>query len=80
MKYAYGNGMPGCLFDHAEGPYDTREQAIDAACALLELNADEKQDLLNESVIYFRGERFHEVGAGIVEIFEVDEDWESGND
>lgn len=77
-KYAYGNGDPGCLFDHASGPYDTAEDAVQAASDLLELSEEEAAELLADRIVYFRGDRKHEVGAGLVEVFEVDEDWESG--
>lgn len=74
-RYAYGNGMPGCLFDHSSGPYESVASAASAASELLELTADETAELERDCLIYFRGERASEVGAGMVEIFEVDSDW-----
>lgn len=74
MKYAYGNGEIGCLHDHQSGPYDLREDAVQAAAELLELTSDESAELLAVGSVYFHGERRHEVGASMVEVFEVDED------
>jgi len=76
-RYAYGNGMPGCLFDNSCGPYTSIREAADAAADFLELTDEEREELTADGIIYFRGDRFHEVGAGMVSIFEVDADWAS---
>lgn len=83
VKYAYGNGDPGCLFDHVEGPFDTEAEAIQAACELFDtgetsLTEAEQDALASDGIVYFRGRRKHELGAGLIEIFEVDDDWEAG--
>lgn len=74
-QWAYGNGMPGCLFDHVSGPYESASAAAAGAAELLELTDAERDELAADHIIYFRGDRFHEVGAGMVQLFEVDAKW-----
>lgn len=84
--YAYGNGMPGCLFDNASGPYSTVEEAAEDAQNTLEMTDEERDDLIANRIHYFSGpsldedasagcERRHEVGAAYVKIFKVDCTW-----
>jgi hypothetical protein len=69
-RYAYGNGMPGCLLDYHSGfCYETEAEAIEAAADALELTEEETAQLGEYSPLYVHGERFHEIGAGVVEIF-----------
>jgi hypothetical protein len=75
--FAYGNGEPGCLHDHQDGPFNTQVDAAKAAAELLELTADEQVELATSGIVHFSEDRRHEVGAGMVEIFEVAADWES---
>lgn len=75
--YAYGNGCVGCLFDHMSGPYEDMESAADDAADSLELTEAEREELAADGCLYFEPERGREVGAQVVEIFEVDEDWQA---
>lgn len=74
-KWAYGNGQPGCLYDHSDGPFDTRDDAASSAADLLELTEEEKAELIADGRLYFDSERRQEVGVATVELFEVDADW-----
>lgn len=74
-RYAYGNGEPGCLFDNASGPYETQEDAVKAAVEALELEPHEEQELLQHGIYYPRGDRRHEIGASMIQIFEVEASW-----
>ena len=77
VQYAYGNGCVGCLFDHTSGPYDDLESAADGAADNLELTEAEREELAADGCLYLDGDRAAEVGAQVVEIFEVDEDWQA---
>jgi hypothetical protein len=69
MKYAFGNGSFGCLYDNASGPYDTRREAADAAAYHLELSPRGRRELREHGYT----ERIS--GADYCEIFEVPDDW-----
>lgn len=79
--YGYGNGSYGCLFDNMSGPYEDMESAAEDAADSLDLTDSEREELAADGCLYFDTERAREVGAQIVEIFEIDEadlpDWES---
>lgn len=76
-KYAFGSGSHGCLYDHREGPFDSKESAIDAAIALFEDALDEAQDAALRLAL--RREHYSHLprgaGADYIELFEVAEDW-----
>jgi hypothetical protein len=73
--WAYGNGSIGCLYDHACGPYGSAREAADAAGELLELTDAERSELAEVHALYLSGDRRSEVGAEVVELFEVDASW-----
>lgn len=73
--YAYGNGLPGCMHDGQNGPYDTASDAAEDAARILELDPEEEAELTNNGIVYLRGDRVHEVGAAMIEVFEVDSTW-----
>lgn len=68
-KFAYMGGLPGCLPDYHSGfVYDDEKEAIDAASDMYELTEEETAYLGEGSPFYVRGERYHEIGAGVIEI------------
>lgn len=74
--YAYGYGMAGCLFDGASGPYDSEEEAAQAAQDHLDLRDRERSELLASGIIWFSGKRRATLAIGdYIELFEVDADW-----
>lgn len=82
-KYGYMSGMPGCLPDYHSGyVYESEEEATQAAIDSLELNDNESTELRNYLILYIHGARFHEVGAGLVEIAESadPDEWKDEND
>jgi hypothetical protein len=68
-KYAYTGGMPGCLPDfHSDFVYDTEEEAKAEAIDFYGLSEREGAALGEYCPLYIRGERYHDIGAGVVEI------------
>lgn len=79
-KYAYMNGLPGCMPDYHSGYcYDSEEKAVEAASDALELNEEEAKELLRDGILYIHGERYHEIGAGVIEIVETSDPDEFDN-
>jgi hypothetical protein len=73
-KYGYMNGNAGYMPDYNSGyVYDSQEEAAESAADALELTDEEKAELITDGLIYLKGERAHEVGAGLVEIIESDD-------
>jgi hypothetical protein len=72
--FAFGSGMHGCLYDHAEGPFESVQAAAESASQLFELAEDSYKSLQLNSYL----ELPKDAGAQYVEIFAVDADWESG--
>ena len=75
--YAYGNGSPGCLFDHMSGPYETISDAASDAALTLELTDLEREILQSDGYLYLSYDRALEIGAGYVAIVAVDSDWQA---
>jgi hypothetical protein len=73
--WAYGNGEPGCLFDHADGPFLSRADAASAAADLFDLSDIERAQLERDGIAYFSGDRRDEIGASVIELFPVSADW-----
>lgn len=68
-KFAYMNGIPGCLPDYHSGfCFNTEEEAIQNAMDDLDLTEEEAKQLGEFSPLYIHGERAHEIGASLVEI------------
>lgn len=70
--WAYGNGMPGCLFDNISSGFCSPEGAAAAASEMLELTEAEHEELQQDHILYLHGDRVHEVGASLVQLFEDD--------
>ena len=73
--YGYGNGSFGCLYDHADGPYDSPSEAALAARDALKLTQKEARRLFTYRYLAIEAGRREEVDADYVEIFECEEDW-----
>lgn len=69
-KFAFSGGLPGCLPDyHSDFIYDTEEKAKEAAVYFYGLSEREAAELGEFSPLYIHGERYHDIGAGVIEIF-----------
>ena len=79
-KFAFSGGLPGCLPDYHSGFfYDTEADAIKEAVEFYGLTEREGAALGEYSPLYIHGERYHDIGAGVIEIFS-DMVEEGGND
>ena len=82
--YMVGSGLPGCLFDHTTGPFETQSDAAEylidffdedsSEGGLSERDAHEFRTALRsgDTSYYFKGEARTAAGAGYCEIWECD--------
>ena len=73
-KFAWGNGQPGCMFDHVAGPFDTKAEAVESANELHELSAEDQACLMACGLLYQQHTET-DLCTGLIEMFEVDENW-----
>jgi hypothetical protein len=80
-KYAFMGGNPGCLPDyHSDFVYDTEEEARGDAIDFYELSEEEGTGLAEYCPLYVSEDRYHEIGAALVEIVsDMVEEEEGGN-
>ncbi len=67
------NGCSGCMPD-SNMVCDSVNGAINSLINLLELTPSETSELETNHIVYFRGERIHEVGAGYAEVCDCEDD------
>jgi len=80
-RYAFMGGMPGCLPDyHSNFIYDTEGDAKKAAIEFYGLSEMEGVFLSLGWPLYPHGGRYHEIGAGVIEIVagSIEEEEEEG--